>query len=240
MYKKLLSCRICGSKKLSKYLNLGEMPLANSLIRPEKKDQKEPVFPLEVLFCENCSLSQLSIVVDPKILFWGYVYRSSISKTFQNHCRQMAVDLKKILKQDNPFILDIASNDGCLLKEFKKEGYKVVGVEPATNLAEIAIKNGIHTISSFWNDKTASKIVKELGKPEVITATNVLAHVDDINSFVNSLKIILNDDNFFVMEVPTVANIIEKNEFDTIYNEQLSYFLLKFWVFKVCMIIVIS
>ncbi|MDO8554708.1 MAG: class I SAM-dependent methyltransferase [Candidatus Micrarchaeota archaeon] len=140
----------------------------------------------------------------------------------------MGVEIKKRLGGKNGLLaLDIASNDGCLLKEFRSEGFKVVGVEPATNLAAIARADAITTFDSFWSAKTAENIVKELGKVDVITATNVLAHVDDVNAFVSALDIVLNENGLVVIEVPTVANIVEKNQFDTIYHEHLSYFLLK-------------
>lgn len=228
MFKQISECRICGSKNLSIYLDLGSMPLANALLRPETKEKPEHFFPLETMFCNDCSLSQLSVVVDPNILFSGYAYRSSISKTFRQHCRDMGVEIKKRLGGKNGLLaLDIASNDGCLLKEFRSEGFKVVGVEPATNLAAIARADAITTFDSFWSAKTAENIVKELGKVDVITATNVLAHVDDVNAFVSALDIVLNENGLVVIEVPTVANIVEKNQFDTIYHEHLSYFLLK-------------
>ncbi len=228
MFKQLSECRVCGSKQLEKYLDLGETPLANSLVRPETKGKKELYFPLEVLFCKKCCLSQLSVVVDPKVLFWGYVYRSSISKTFQQHCREMAVEIKKRLSgRQGLSVLDIASNDGCLLKEFKGEGYNVVGVEPATNLAEIARAQGIPTIDEFWSEKAAKKIFKGFGKVDVITATNVFGHVHGLHAFVKAVRGVLKDNGMVVVEVPTVANIVGKNQFDTIYHEHLSYFLLK-------------
>ena len=228
MYQKLPACRVCGSKSLSGYLDLGEMPLANSLVRPEAKGKKELFFPLEVLFCNDCCLSQLSVVVDPKVLFWGYVYRSSVSKTFQRHCRGMALNLREMFAGKKGLsVLDIASNDGCLLVEFMEEGFKVMGVEPATNLAEIAISKGIPTIDLFWGSIAAKKVLKGFGKVDVVTATNVLGHVNDVHAFVRAAKLVLKEQGLFVVEVPTVANIVKKNQFDTIYHEHLSYFLLK-------------
>jgi SAM-dependent methyltransferase len=228
MFTPLKNCRVCGSKDLSPYLDLGIMPLANSLIRPESRKKAEHAFPLVTLYCNNCSLSQLSIVVDPTILFWGYVYRSSISKTFQQHCLSMGKDIKSRFPKERKLrALDIASNDGCLLEQFRHEGFAVVGVEPATNLAEIARKNGIPTIDTFWSSAVAATVQKEHGKADVITATNVLGHVDDAHSFVAACKSVLSDDGLVVIEVPTVANIVEKNQFDTIYHEHVSYFLFK-------------
>ncbi|MFH1895492.1 MAG: class I SAM-dependent methyltransferase [archaeon] len=227
MFKKISSCRICNSKNLSKYLDLGETPLANSLIKPENKNQKELFFPLETLYCSDCSLSQLSIVVDPKTMFSDYVYRSSVSETFRKHCSELAVELKKRFEKNDLKALDIASNDGCLLMEFKKHGFSVIGVEPAKNIAVIAEKNKIHTITEFWDTKTAEKILKEFGKADVITATNVLAHVDKVSDFVSAMHSVLDENGLIVIEVPSAEKLIEENEFDTIYHEHLSYFLLK-------------
>jgi len=226
MFKQITSCRICNSKNLSKYLDLGKLPLANSLIDPEKKE-KEHFFPLEVLFCNDCCLSQLSIVVDPEIMFNNYVYRASVSKTFQNHCREMAKEIKKRFKTQKLSVLDIASNDGCLLKEFKKENFEVIGVEPAANIAKIAEENKITTINSFWNKNAVKKVLNKTGKVDVVTATNVLAHVHDISSFVSVIKEVLKENGLVVIEVPNAHNIIEKNQFDTIYHEHLSYFIFK-------------
>jgi len=184
MFKEITSCRVCNSTNLSKYLNLGKTPLANSLVKPEQKNEKEDFFPLEVLFCNNCNLSQLSVVVDPEILFKDYVYRSSVSKTFQNHCSEMGKEIKKRFEKENLSVLDIASNDGCLLQEFKKQGFKTIGVEPAKNISKIAQENGIQTINIFWDLNAAKKVLEEFGKVDVITATNVLAHVNDVSAFV--------------------------------------------------------
>lgn len=209
-----------------KYLNLGEMPLANSFIEPKNRHRPEQKFPLEVLYCRNCSLSQLSIVVNPEILFSKYVYRSSISKTFQEHCTQMADKASEIVNPGrNKLVIDIASNDGCLLHKFKNKGFEVIGVEPAENIAKIANANGVKTICSFWNIEISNKILEKYGKAKIITATNVLAHVDDLNAFLKAVGILLDEDGIFIVEVPYLYDILSKSEFDTIYHEHLSYFL---------------
>ena len=227
IYKKIKKCRICNSESLVKYLDLGNTPLANSLIEIKDKDKKELKFPLEVLYCKNCSLSQLSIVVDPKILFSEYVYRSSISRTFQEHCAEMAEKTAKLIDGSNNLVVDIASNDGCLLQQFKKNGFDVLGVEPAANIAKIANTSGIETICSFWSIETAKKIIEKHGKAKVITATNVFAHVDDLHAFLNAVNMLLHDNGIFIVEVPYLGDLLAKNEFDTIYHEHLSYFLAK-------------
>lgn len=222
---KLENCRICNSTDLTKYLDLGSLPLANRFVKDESEE--EPIFTLEVLFCGNCGLSQLSRVVDPEILFSYYPYRSSISKTFQKHCAEMAEIVKQYFPETGEtLVVDIASNDGCLLNEFKKKGFKILGVDPAENIAKIANENGIETLCEFWNEKTAEKII-ERGKAQIITATNVFAHVHDVNSFVANAKKSLSKDGMLIFEFHYAGELIDKTEFDTIYHEHLSYFLLR-------------
>jgi hypothetical protein len=224
--KNVKECRICKSRRLAKYLDLGKMPLANAVLC--SKNQKELFFPLEVLFCRDCFLSQLSVVVDPKLMFSNYVYRSSISRTFQKHCSGLAEEaLAYFPGEENPLAVDIASNDGCLLQEFKKRKAKALGIEPARNIAEIAISRGIPTVIEFFTKETAQKIVEEHGKAKIVTLTNVLAHVDDLDGFVEAMKALTDDEGVCIIEVPYMANLIKKNEFDTVYHEHLSYFLVK-------------
>lgn len=222
-------CRICNSKNLVKYFDFGNMPLVDSFIGAgEEGDIRVP---LEVMYCEECSLSQLSVVVNPKLLFSNYLYHSSVSNTFKQHCSLMARDLKHLFKSLNPgrklTCIDIASNDGCLLKEFKKEGYQVLGVEPAANLCALAENDGIPSISHFWDMHSAHEAVNRMGKVDVITATNVFAHVDDLHQFLNAIHYTLSDQGVFVIEFPYMRHLIHNNEFDTIYHEHLSYFLVK-------------
>src|SRR3989338_6027440 len=227
-YKKIKRCRVCGSKDLVKYLDLGKNPLANSVVNPKDMGKSEPKFLLGVLYCNNCSLSQLSVVVDPKILFSRYVYRSSISKTFQAHCAEMADNVISLLgSRKKELVVDIASNDGCLLEQFKKKGFMVIGVEPAENIAKIANSKGIETLCKFWDDGAAKTILEKYGKAKVITATNVFAHVDDLNSFLRAVSILLDKNGLFIIEVPYLYDLLAKNEFDTIYHEHLSFFLVK-------------
>jgi len=231
VYKSLKKCRICGSKDLYKYLDLGKTPLANHLIDIKNADKKEDTFPLEVLYCKNCSLSQLSIVVEPEVLFSYYPYRSSVSKSFRKHCAGMAAKAAKILganeKNENNLVVDIASNDGCLLQEFKKKNFRTIGVEPAKNLAKIAESNGIETINRFWSRKAAKSISAKHGKAKIIAATNVFAHADNLNEFMEGVEILLDNSGFFIVEVPYFHDLMTNNEFDTVYHEHLSYFLVR-------------
>lgn len=225
-YKYITSCRVCGSNKLKKYLDLGKQPLANALLKT--KDSKCKKYPLQVLFCEDCYLSQLSIVVDPKVLYSDYPYHSSVSDTFKKHCLDMAKSLRNVLGPKNPrsscySVLDIASNDGCLLEQFKNEGYAVCGVEPCKELVEISRSKGIATGHGFWSER----IDLGVGDFDAITATNVFAHVHDLKDFMRGVKRYLVRHGVFVLEVPYLNNLISQNQFDTIYHEHLSYFLLQ-------------
>lgn len=224
-YKKVTHCRICKSKNLTKYLDLGNVPLANNLIGVA---DTLDIYPIQVLLCSICHLSQLSIVVDPKLMYSKYAYHSSVSQTFKDHCFKMGETLKAMWIRKEKFhpipnVIDIASNDGCLLKEFRKHGFGVTGVEPASNL-QPELSEYIPTINDFWSDSLASRFTVAV---DFITATNVFAHVDDIDDFLNGVKRLLLPNGIVVIEVPYFPNLIAGNQFDTIYHEHLSYFLLK-------------
>ena len=227
MFKEQKKCRVCSSERLQKYLSLGAMPLANNLVELNRQET-DMFFPLEVQFCNNCKLSQLTIVVNPEIMFSEYSYRTSVSSTFRKHFEEMAREVKKLFSEtEKPLALDIGSNDGCLLEGFEKQGFRVLGVEPAGNLAKIANGQGIETIPGFWNEQTSKKILKEKGNVQIVTATNVFAHVDDVHAFIQNVESVLSKGGIFIIEVPHALNLVTKNEFDTIYHEHLSYFLVK-------------
>lgn len=215
-------CRCCGAGDMTKYLDLGIMPLANNLEFTSQRAKEKERFPLQVLFCNDCGLSQLSVVIDPGKMFSYYTYRSSVNGGYVRHCREMARSLKeKFNLTPESFCIDVAGNDGALLKEFRDEiGCKVLNVDPATNLTAIAESMGIECVTDFWCERVASRISR---KADVITATNVFAHVDNINDFVKSAHDRLNDNGVLVIEVPYLVDFIEKCEFDTVYFEHLSY-----------------
>ncbi|OIO80960.1 hypothetical protein AUJ84_01960 [Candidatus Pacearchaeota archaeon CG1_02_32_132] len=226
-FKELEQCRACGSKSLVSYLDLGKTPLANSLIMKEDVGTEE-VFPLNVLLCRDCFFSQLSIVVNPEKMFRNYFFVSSISNTFRKHCEELAFQLNDSgIFEDNNLIVDIASNDGTLLKPFKEKGNRILGVDPALNIAKIANDERIETIPEYWTPELAKKIREKYGTAKVITAFNVFAHVDDIHSFVESAKLLLDKEGYFIIESPHILPLINNTEFDTIYHEHLSYLLVK-------------
>ncbi|MBI4366920.1 MAG: methyltransferase domain-containing protein [Deltaproteobacteria bacterium] len=222
----LTQCRMCGSADLHAYLDLGATPLADAFVK--QPDIAEPYFPLAVQYCAECSLSQLTVVVDPRLMFGDYCYRSSISGPFRDHCRglvQACADRLGTVKA--ALAVDIASNDGCLLSAFREAGSRVLGVEPARNIARIAEEGGIPTVSRFWCREVAEAIRRDTGPARVITGTNVFAHVDDVGDFVESVAALLDDTGIFVLEFPHMVDLVRHSEFDTIYHEHLSYFLLR-------------
>lgn len=217
-------CRICGSDKLSKYLDLGRTPLANSYLKEEELLQPEFKEELAIQLCTECGLSQLTRVVNPDLMFKNYLYVSSTTQTFREHCMEMAKTTVEISSANlNDLVLDIASNDGCLLYKFRDLGMNILGVDPAENLATEANRNGIRTLCAYWSTALAKDIVNRFGMPKIITATNVFAHVDDVHEFVEAVKSCLAHKGIFVIEFPYVMDFIKKNEFDTAYHEHLSY-----------------
>lgn len=226
MFKNHTVCRVCGNDNLVPYLDLGMMPLSNNLLN--SADEIAPRYPLKVQLCERCGLSQLTIVVDPETLFGHYVYRSSISQGYKDHCREMAIELReKYSTNMDTFHIDIAGNDGALLAEFKKINnyFKCLNVDPAVNLAEICEKQGIRAFTTFWGIDAVNHL-QGTGWPDadLVTATNVFAHVDNVQEFLHAIKLILKPDGVAVIEFPYLIDFIEKKEFDTVYFEHLSYF----------------
>lgn len=223
VYHKSKKCRICSSKNLELVLDLGIQPPANSFLKKVSSSEKK--FPLRLFFCKDCFLLQLVDIVDKKLLFSHYLYLSSASKPILEHFSKYAFNVfNKFWKNKRkPLIIEIGSNDGSLLKEFKKLGANVLGVEPASNVSKIALKSNIPTINKFFTSKLASSLAKK-GKPNVILANNVVGHIEDLNDFVLGIKNLLDDDGIFVFEVPYVLDLLKKTEFDTIYHEHLSYF----------------
>ena len=219
-----MRCRICKSEDLEKFLSLGKTPLANSFLE-EPSDKSELSFPLEVCFCPGCKLAQLYYVVPPALMFKNYLYVSSTSNTFLKHFSGMAESLTRTFNLNGKSLaVDIGSNDGLLLKGFQKFGVQTIGVEPATNVAKIAETNGVETINDFFNEKVVKQIVDRKGNADVVTATNVFAHVDDIHDLVRNVKILLKGDGVFVIEAPYLIEMFDKMTFDAIYHEHLSYF----------------
>jgi len=201
------------------------MPIPNGFLKKEELKNKEPYYPLGVYVCESCWLVQLTHVIPAEIMFKNYLYIPSTSSTMLSHFKEMADELIKTfsLKQHD-LVVDIGSNDGTLLGYFKEQEMKVLGIDPATNLVQVSRLKGIDTWDEFFTSKLAKKVVKEKGKAKIITATNVVAHIHNICDLCEGVKLLLDNNGIFVMEFPYLLDLIDKNEFDTIYHEHLSYF----------------
>ena len=219
---KIVRCQVCGSNELSLIIDLGNQPLANSLIKNIKENDGIEKYPLKVIRCENCTLLQIDYIVDQKKVYHlNYPYLPGITKTVDNEQRELSDFLFKELNlKKNDSVVDIGSNDGSLLKHFKLKGLKTIGVEP-TNIAKIANKNGIKTLQSFFNDNTAKKIIGENGKVKLITSTNVFAHMSTLGDVMDAIVKILDEDGFFCFENHYIMEVLQKVQYDTFYHEHL-------------------
>lgn len=225
---KLNTCRICKNKKLKRILSLGETPPANSFLSKKRLQEKEDYFPLALNICPLCRQLQLSHVVHPDLLFRNYVYVSSTSPVFIKHFEDYAKSVWEKLKlKKGDLVIDIGSNDGILLKPFKKLGARVLGVDPAVEIAGQATKHGIETLPEYFNKRLTDKIIGKYGHAKVVTANNVFAHINDIDEVVVSVKNVLDDDGVFITESPYLMVFLQNNLFDTIYHEHLSYYSVK-------------
>jgi SAM-dependent methyltransferase len=219
------ACRSCGSGGLTEFLSLGPMPLTDAYPSPEKPPEPEPRYPLEVAFCPTCRLVQILYTVPPEDMFKDYQYYSSFSNTILEHSRRHVDDLivGKKLGHDS-LVVELASNDGYLLRNFVEAGVPVLGIDPARGPAEAAEAIGVPTLVEFFGPELAARLVTEGRSADVLIANNVLAHVPDLNGFVAGIATVLKDDGIAEIEVPYVKDLVDNLEFDTIYHEHLCYF----------------
>ncbi len=216
------SCRGCSGKQLFTALDLGDLPIANELLL--NHDHRIEKFPLHLRICPNCKLGQVEDVVTPERIFKNYRYLSSMSSTFLNHASSFVSDrVEEGMFSKNDWVLEIASNDGYLLRNFQKFGIRTIGVEPAENVADLSRSLGIETISEFFTRELAEKIRAAHGYPKLIIANNVMAHVPDLTNFVQGLASLCGPQTQISVENPSLANILVGMQFDTIYHEHYSY-----------------
>jgi SAM-dependent methyltransferase len=220
------TCRICHSPEIQPVLSLGTTPLADALRQKEQLLQAESKFPLNVAFCPHCSLVQLLETVPPDVLFCqDYPYYSSFSPALLQHSRANAVDLIKSRRLNaNSLVVELASNDGYLLKNFVEYGIPVLGIDPAEGPARAAEKIGVPTVCTFFGESLARELSANGKAADVIIGNNVLAHVADLHGFVEGIRILLKEDGVAVIEMPYVKDLVDHCEFDTIYHEHLCYF----------------
>jgi SAM-dependent methyltransferase len=225
-YVKISGCRSCGNPDLKPIISFGCTPLADALLTEEQLKKPELMVPLDLLFCPNCSLVQIAETVNPEILFCrDYPYFSSTSKAYLEHSRKNAEELIVSRKLNpNSLVIEPACNDGYMLRNFREHGIPVLGIDPANEPVQAARKAGVPVLCAFFGENLADKLSKEGSCADVLIANNVLAHVADLNGFVEGVRIILKDDGVAVIEVPYVADLIDRCEFDTIYHQHLCYF----------------
>jgi SAM-dependent methyltransferase len=206
------------------FVDLGTQPLSNAYVRTDQLDEPEPHYPLRPYICDECLLVQLPVFQTPEKIFGDYAFFSGQSQTWVKHCDSFAT---KVIQRFRPErVLEIASNDGTMLRAFQRWDVTVVGVEPARNVARQALLEGLPTIDRFFTSELADELVADGYQADLIVANNVLAHVPDLDDFLGAIKTVLAPDGVVSIEVPSLVNLIEGNQFDTIYHEHLSYFTL--------------
>ena len=217
-------CRSCASGDLAPVLDLGNQPLANAYRRPDD-ESVEARYPLALVRCRACSLVQLTGTVPPRIMFDTYPYFSSYSRTMVESMRLLATKLKGTQSLDtDDLVVEIASNDGYLLKHYIDLGVPVLGIEPAHNVAAVAEDQGVPTITEYFSLSLASELAQAGRKASVVHANNVMAHVPDINDFAAGIASILRDDGVAIVETPYLVRLIKDREFDTVYHEHVFYY----------------
>ena len=210
---------------LARFLSLGPQPLANAFLNHPSEFAAEAFYPLDVYFCESCSLVQLLDVIDPEILFRNYIYVTGTSETMASHNVSYARTVTELLRLGyKDLVVEAASNDGSLLGQFRKLGVRTLGVEPARNLAEASRAAGIETLDRFFNLDEAVRIRETHGAAKAVIANNVLAHVDDTVGFLRGARQLLGDGGLVIFEVPYLVELLDRLEYDTIYHEHLCYF----------------
>lgn len=219
------ACRICGSKNLFKFLELGPMPLANRFV--SELSEEEPYYPLDVYYCNDCGLVQLLDIVPPEDIFNDdYAYFTGASEPMREHFARLVEDAQLHLPlTGDSLVVDVGCNDGTLLECFsEKTKAELLGIDPAVNVVQSAIQKGIKVVPEFFSEESALRLCEEYGKADIITAINVLAHTPDLNGFAKAISRLLSDKGLLIVEVPYLKNLIENFEFDTIYHEHYSYF----------------
>src|SRR6266404_5236631 len=219
-----LICRHCRQSLHHTFVDLGMSPLCESFVAPDKLDAMEPYYPLHVFVCERCFLVQLKEYVSPEHIFSDYAYLSSYSTSWVAHAKTYCGMIKERLGLGaESLVVELASNDGYLLQHFGPLGVPVLGIEPAANVAKLAEEKGIPTRSAFFGTSLAQQLVLERREADLMVANNVLAHVPDINDFVNGIHCLLKPHGVATLEFPHIERLIAENQFDTIYHEHFSY-----------------
>jgi SAM-dependent methyltransferase len=220
-------CRACDATDLVRFLDLGSQPLANAFLTRAQLNEPEPRYPLEAYVCARCQLAQLLHVVDPADMFRHYVYSSSVMPRVSARWKGYADDVSGRFLGAGEFVLEIGSNDGVLLRHFRELGYRVLGIDPARNIADAAIAEGIPTRTEFFTASLAGDIRAEQGPAKAVLANNVFAHIDDHTDVLHGVRALLHPDGVFAIEAPYLLDMFENLSYDTIYHEHLSFLALR-------------
>lgn len=219
-----MNCRFCSRPLHHSFVDLGMQPLSNAYVDAARAEAMEQFYPLHARVCEDCFLVQLPEFESPAHIFADYAYLSSVSKSWLAHCARFAETMHGMLQLgDADLVVEVASNDGGLLRCFQDRGLKVLGIEPAANVAEIARSAGVDTVARFFGLSLAAELKREGKAPRLVVANNVLAHVPDLNDFVRGLQLLSAPNGVVSLEFPHVLRLMEGNQFDTIYHEHFSY-----------------
>jgi SAM-dependent methyltransferase len=220
----VVGCRFCGAGLKHTFVDLGMSPLCESYLTADQLSQMEAFYPLHVFVCEKCFLVQLPEYVAPEHIFTEYAYFSSYSESWLRHARNYVEMISNRLRLGSKsLVIELASNDGYLLQNFVGKGIPVLGIEPAKNVARVAMEKGIPSVCEFFGAKLAARLAQENRHADLLLGNNVLAHVPDINDFVAGMKLLLKPRGVVTMEFPHLVRLVEGNQFDTIYHEHFSY-----------------
>ena len=217
-------CRLCAQPLQHTFVNLGMSPLCETYLTAEQLDLAETFYPLHTYVCEHCLLVQLREYVAPKDIYHEYPYFSSFSDSWLAHAQRYCDLVQKRFKlNQQSLVMEIASNDGYLLQNFVKQQVPCLGIEPAANVAKVAVAHGVPTVVKFFGQKTADFLVQEYGKADLLIGNNVLAHVPELGDFISGMRSLLKPSGVITMEFPHLQKLIQENQFDTIYHEHFSY-----------------
>jgi SAM-dependent methyltransferase len=218
-------CRFCGSVLNHTFVDLGMSPPCESYLKPEQLNYMERFYPLHVFVCDCCFLVQLNEYISPEEIFTEYAYFSSYADTWLEHAKAYTeLMIERLKLNDKSQVVELASNDGYLLQYFVQQGIPVLGIEPAANVAKVAIDKGIPTIVEFFGDELAKGLAAQGKRADLLLGNNVLAQVPDLNGFIKGMKILLKPKGIITMEFPHLMRLMAGNQFDTIYHEHFSYF----------------
>lgn len=225
-YKLQTACRVCGGALSDPLLDMGDMPLANALEPTAIQSINVPRYPLAIVLCPRCTLVQLSVSVNPDVLFRNYTYCSSYSQSYLHHCQDLATEIVSEFKlTERSLVLEAGCNDGCLLRYYVEQGIPVLGIDPARNLVTQLINDlSIPVVPEYFSEELAIELATQGKRADVFHAHNVLAHAGDLNGFMRGVRAILKPTGVAIFEVPYVLDLINRCEYDTIYHEHQSYF----------------